>query len=302
MLRAFLYWVSQKRWLLYAIVISSVLYHSPYPSDISADAYRTLILTLIVIMLIISEAVPLPGIALLIAVLQVVFAIAEPSVVAASYMSDAVFFIMGSLMLAVAIVKQGLDARLTLVILAITGASVRSIMWGFYIISMLLTSFMGEHTIVAMLMPVALTLVRNCSDDPEEVRELTKLFLFAIVFGSILGSSGTPSGGARNAIMIEYLADFGIAKMSYAKWMVYTYPLLLLQAPIAGWVLFRSFKPKQVRLDEAVKKLKDQVGQSGKLNGQQILSIIFGTHFGHLFCPSIFIIWRQVAVHDRLAC
>ena len=143
MLRAFLYWVSQKRWLLYAIVISSVMYHLPYPSDISTDAYRTLILTLIVIILIISEAVPLPGIALLIAVLQVVFAIAEPSEVAATYMSDAVFFIMGSLMLAVAIVKQGLDARLTLVILAITGASVRSIMWGFYIIAILLTSFMG---------------------------------------------------------------------------------------------------------------------------------------------------------------
>jgi sodium-dependent dicarboxylate transporter 2/3/5 len=250
------------------------MYQAPYPAGISADGYRTIILTIIVIILIVSEAVPLPAIALLIAVLQVVFAIAEPSAVASSYMSDSVFFIMGSLMLAVAIVRQGLDSRLTLLILSITGTGVTAIMWGFFIVAMLLTSFMGEHTIVAMMLPMALTLVRNTSDDPDEVRELGKLFLFAIAYGSILGSFGTPSGGARNAIMIEYLSDFGLAKMSYSGWMAFAYPVMLIQAPLAGWFLSRTFRPKQKRLDEAVAKLKSQVGTTGELNGQQILSII----------------------------
>ncbi len=161
MLRSFLYWVYQKRWLLFAIALGTALYHLPYPGGISKDGYRTLIIAIVVVILIISEAVPLPGIALLIAVLQVTFAIAGPSQVAQSYMSDAVFFIMGSLMLAVAIVRQGLDARLTLAILTLTGPRVRSIMWGFFIIALFLTSFMGEHTIVAMLLPVAVTLIRN---------------------------------------------------------------------------------------------------------------------------------------------
>lgn len=250
------------------------MYQAPYPAGISADGYRTIILTIIVIILIVSEAVPLPAIALLIAVLQVVFAIAEPSAVASSYMSDSVFFIMGSLMLAVAIVRQGLDSRLTLLILSITGTGVTAIMWGFFIVAMLLTSFMGAHTIVAMMLPMAITLVRNTSDDPEEVQELAKLFLFAIAYGSILGSFGTPSGGARNAIMIEYLSDFGLAKMTYARWMAFAYPVMLIQAPLAGWFLSRTFRPKQKRLDEAVAKLKSQVGTTGVLNGQQILSII----------------------------
>ena len=275
MLRAFLYWVSQKRWLLIAAVIATIFYHLPYPDGISAAGYRSIILMFIVVVLIVSEAVPLPAIALLIAVLQVVFAIAEPSEVARSYASDSVFFIMGSLMLAVAIVRQGLDARLTLIILSLTGNGVKAIMWGFFLISMLLTSFMGEHTIVAMLLPVVLTLVRYTSDDADDVKELGKLFLFAIAYGSILGSFGTPSGGARNAIMIEYLSDFGLAKISYAAWMAYTYPLMLVMAPFAGVMLSRSFKPSQVRLDSAVEKLRAQVGDTGKLNGQQMLSIFF---------------------------
>ncbi|UCH10174.1 MAG: DASS family sodium-coupled anion symporter [Fidelibacterota bacterium] len=274
MLRSFLYWIYQKRWLLVAVAVGTALYHLPYPEGISKDGYRTLILAIVVVILIISEAVPLPAIALFIAVLQVTFAIAKPSEVAQSYMSDAVFFIMGSLMLAVAIVRQGLDSRLTLAILTLTGPRVRSIMWGFFVISLLLTSFIGEHTVVAMLLPVALTLIRNTSDDPDKVRGLTRMLLFALAFGSIIGSIGTPSGGARNAIMINYLSDFGLAKISYLRWMLFTYPVLLIQIPLAGWLLSRAFKPEHDRLDSAVQKLKSKVAEAGPLTGQQILAIV----------------------------
>ncbi len=274
MLRAVLYWVSQKRWLLFAAVLSFALYQLPYPQGISENGYRTINIVIIVLILIVSEAVPLPAIALLIAVLQVTFGIGEPSEVARSYMNDAVFFIMGSLMLAVAIVKQGLDARLTLGILSLTGTKVTSIMWGFFVISLLLTSFIGEHTVAAMLLPVVLTLVRNTSEDADEVKNLTLLLLFALIYGSIIGSIGTPSGGARNAIMIGYWRDFGLAQIGYLQWMTYTYPLMLAQIPIGGWILLRAFKPEQKRLDRAVRKLQAQVGRSGELTGQQLLAII----------------------------
>jgi sodium-dependent dicarboxylate transporter 2/3/5 len=273
-LRSLLYWLYQKRWLILAIAIGTLLYHLPYPDGVSKDGYRTIILTIVVIIMILTEAVPLPGIALFIAVMQVSFAIAKPSEVAQSYMSDAVFFIMGSLMLAVAIVRQGLDARLTLTVLSLTGTRVKTIMWGFFIISLLLTSFIGQHAVVSMLLPVVLTLVRNISDDEKEIPGLTMMMLFAIAFGSIIGSIGTPSGGARNAIMINYFSDFGLAKISYLRWMVFAYPVMLVQIPLAGWVLSRTFKPEATRLDDAVSKLKTKVAAAGPLTSQQILAII----------------------------
>ncbi len=290
MLRSLLYWVYQKRWLLFAAALGTVLYLLPCPDGVSREGYRTLIIAIVVVILIISEAVPLPAIALLIAVLQVTLAIAGPSEVAQSYMSDAVFFIMGSLMLAVAIVKQGLDARLTLAILSLTGTRVLAIMWGFFVISLLLTSFIGEHAVVAMLLPVALTLIRNTSEDPNEVPGLTKLLLFALAYGSIIGSIGTPSGGARNVIMINYLSDFGLAKIGYLRWMIFTYPLMLVQIPLAGWLLSRAFKPERDRLDSAVHKLKAKVTAAGPLTGQQVLAIV-------LFIV-IFLAW--VFLSDRI--
>ncbi len=67
------------------------MYHLPYPNGISPAGYRTLILGIIVISLIITEPVPLPAVALLIAVLEVAFHIAPAAEVAKTYMNDSVF-------------------------------------------------------------------------------------------------------------------------------------------------------------------------------------------------------------------
>ena len=75
--------------------------------------------------------------------MQVLLGIDEPNNVAKSFMSDAVFFIMGSLMLAVAIVSQGLDSRLALGIIKLTGNKTWSIVVGFVSISAFLSSFIG---------------------------------------------------------------------------------------------------------------------------------------------------------------
>ena len=100
------------------------------------------------------------------------------------------------------------------------------------------------------------------------------MLLFSIAYGCAIGSIGTPSGGGRNVIMIGYLSEFGYGNISYLKWMVYTYPILLLQIPLASLVLWYSFTPKQRHLDSAIRKLKVNVAKSGKLNGNQIMAIL----------------------------
>ena len=141
LIRNLLFWVQQKRWLIIIAILGTVMYQLPYPDGISHAGYRTLILSIIIISLIITEPVPLPAVALLIAVLEVAFHIAPATEVAKTYMNDSVFFIMGSLMMAVAIVHQGLDTRLALGIIRLTGNKVKNIVLGFTCISALLTSF-----------------------------------------------------------------------------------------------------------------------------------------------------------------
>jgi len=268
-----LYWVTRKRWLIAAFSISLFLFYIPSPEFLSPEAHRTLIIVVITLILIIGEVIPLPAVAILILILEVVLEIDTPNGVAKSFMSDAVFFIMGSLMMAVAIVSQGLDKRLALGIIKLTGNKTWRIVFGFVAISSILSSFIGEHTVAAMMLPVALTLIRNTSDDQKTVHRLSTILLFSIAYGCAMGSIGTPSGGGRNVIMIGYISEFGLGNISYLDWIKYAYPMLLLEIPIAVALLWMTFKPDQRILDSAVRKLKVKVTKTGEITGNQIMAI-----------------------------
>ena len=268
-----LYWVTRKRWLIAAFGISLFLFYIPSPVSLSPEAHRTLIIVVIMFILIIGEVIPLPAVAILILILEVVLGIDTPNGVAKSFMSDAVFFIMGSLMMAVAIVSQGLDKRLALGIIKLTGNKTWRIVFGFVAISAILSSFIGEHTVAAMMLPVALTLIQNTSDDQKTIDHLSSILLFSIAYGCAIGSIGTPSGGGRNVIMIGYISEFGLGNISYLDWIKYAYPMLLLEIPIAVALLWMTFKPDQRILDSAVRKLKVKVTKTGAITGNQIMAI-----------------------------
>nr|AGO87984.1 anion transporter [uncultured bacterium FPPP_13C3] len=270
----YLFWVSRKKWLIITFFLSIGLFYLPTPEGLSSEGHRTLIIVVTTLILIVSESIPLPAVAILILIMEVTLGVDSPDGVAASFMSDAVFFIMGSLMLAVSIVHQGLDKRLALAIINITGNKTINITFGFVTVSALMSSFIGEHTVAAMMLPVVLALIKNAGLDTNKATKLSTLLLFSIAYGCALGSIGTPSGGGRNVIMIGYLSEFGLGDISYLEWMKYTYPMLLIEIPIAVTVLWLTFTPKQKSLDTAIRKLKVNVAKSGKLSGKQLMAIL----------------------------
>ena len=268
-----LFWVTRKKWLILAFLLSISFFYIPSPEGLTPEGHRTLIIVLVALVLIISESIPLPAVAILILIMEVILGVDTADGVASSFMSDAVFFIMGSLMLAVSIVYQGLDKRLALGVINITGNKTWRIVLGFVTISALLSSFIGEHTVAAMMLPVALALIRNAGLETGKPTRLSTVLLFSIAYGCAIGSIGTPSGGGRNVIMIGYLSEFGMAELSYLTWMKFAYPMLLLEIPIAAIVLWYTFTPSQKIMDSAVRKLKVQVAKTGDLTVNQFMAI-----------------------------
>ena len=228
----------------------------------------------VALILIISESIPLPAVAILILIMEVILGVDTADGVASSFMSDAVFFIMGSLMLAVALVNQGLDKRLALSVINVTGNKTWRIVLGFVTISAFLSSFVGEHTVAAMMLPVALALIRNAGLSTSKGTTLSTLLLFSIAYGCAIGSIGTPSGGGRNVIMIGYLAEFGMGTISYLDWMKFAYPMLIIEIPIVTLILWYTFTPEQKIMDSSVRKLKVKVAKTGKLTANQILAMV----------------------------
>ena len=260
--------------LILSFLLSISFFYVPSPDGLSPEGHRTLIIVLVALILIISESIPLPGVAILILIMEVILGVDTADGVASSFMSDAVFFIMGSLMLAVSLVHQGLDKRLALLVINITGNKTWSIVLGFVGISAFLSSFIGEHTVGAMMLPVALALIRNAGLSTTQATKLSTLLLFSIAYGCAIGSIGTPSGGGRNVIMIGYLSEFGMAEISYLEWMKFAYPMLIIEIPIVALVLWFTFTPEQKMIDSSVRKLKVKVAKTGKLTANQIMAII----------------------------
>ena len=240
-------WVLRRRWIFVSFAAGAVLLSLPTPPGLSIMGMRTLSLVVSAFILFLTEAVPLPAVALLIAIFEVLLGIAEPGAVAQSFMSDSVFFIMGSLMLAAALVKQNLDKRIALAILRFTGPRVENIVVGMVGISALIASIIGEHTVAAMMLPVGVTLISFSDNDRRKVKNLGILIMLSIAYGAMIAGIGTPSGGARNAIMLAYWKQlFGI-HVSYFRWMEYAYPMVIIQVPLVASLLYRTFRPEKVR-------------------------------------------------------
>ena len=267
-------YIWKRRWFIITMIFGFLFMAAPTPAGLSHDGQIVLVMSLMATVLFITEPVPLPSVALMIVIGQVTLLGLDSTKVASSLMTDSVLFIMGSLMLAVAVVKQKLDKRIALAIVRITGTSVFWISFGITAVCGVLASFIGEHTVAAMMLPVGVTLISLTSTDAKKVKNLAAVLLLSISYGCAIAGIGTPSGGARNAIMIGYWKEFFYDPanpetrrflMDYLTWMLYAYPMFLVQLPIVSALLFWTFKPEYRDLSRAVARLRTQVMMDGPL-------------------------------------
>ncbi|MBC8269380.1 MAG: DASS family sodium-coupled anion symporter [Rhodospirillaceae bacterium] len=264
------------------MMVGALMLYMPLPEGLNHDGLVVLTMSVVATILFVTEPVPLPTVALMIICAQVLLLGMDSTDVAKSLMTDSVLFIMGSLMLAVAVVKQKLDKRIAWWLVRITGTKTSNICFGISVTSGLLASFIGEHTVAAMMLPVGITLITLTSDDPRKVRNLAAVLLFSIAYGASIAGIGTPSGGARNAIMIGYWKEFFFNPtdpesyhfiVDYIKWMTFAYPMFLLQLPFVTLILFMTFKPEYKDLSRAVVKLRAQVEAEGAMKRGDWMSI-----------------------------
>ena len=292
---SFFFYLVQRRWFFIALAVGAIMINLPLPEGLSRAGLIVLTMSIVATILFITEPIPLPTVALLIIVGQILLLDLESTKVAKTLMNDSVLFIMGSLMLAVAVVKQKLDKRIAFFIVRMTGTKTSHICVGISAVCGILASFIGEHTVAAMMLPVGLTLITLTSDDPRAVRRLAAVILFSISYGCSIAGIGTPSGGARNAIMIGYWREFFFDPtnpetrrflVDYVSWMIYAYPMFLIQLPFMSMILLYTFKPEHRNLSRAVVKLRAQIQENGPMNSRDwmtiilFLMILFGWIFG----------------------
>ncbi|MBU0755615.1 MAG: DASS family sodium-coupled anion symporter [Planctomycetes bacterium] len=229
-----------------------------------------------VVLCFLTEAMPLPGVAFCIGLILVFSGIVSRKDVASLFWSDACWFIMGSLMFAAAFVKTGVDKRICLLIFRVLAKP--SIGWITAILILVISpaaSFISDHALAAIFLPIAIILYNNSltGRTPED-HELAKMLMITIAMACNIGGFGSPSGGARNVIMMTYMEDMFGYTMGYGQWMIFGMPFVLIMMPIL-WLLIRwRFKPKIRDLGPALDSLKWDINHMGGWDRKQIIAVV----------------------------
>ena len=229
-----------------------------------------------VVLCFLTECIPLPGVAFCIGLILVFTGVTSRKEVAMLYWDDACWFIMGSLMFAAAFVKTGVDKRVCLMMFKkLAVPNVRWITLIFFIIIAPLAAFISDHALAAMFLPIGMLLYQNSltKDIPEDP-ELGKMLMIAIAMACNIGGPGAPSGGARNVIMMTYLADMFGLDIGYFQWITYCFPFLFVMIPVTWLMVNWRFKPAVTSLAPAMNHLQNEISRMGGWNRKQIIALI----------------------------
>ena len=218
-----------------------------------------------------TEAVPLPAVALSIGLIQLFFGITEPTRIVSTYAHDAVWFIAGSLALGATFIKYGVDKRIGMVVINAAGTNIRRLIIGLLLGTSLPAAFIGEHAVAGMYLPIAIALY-TLTDKEVSCPRLGKLLTITIAFGCMMGGPMSPTGGARNAIMIGFLSDVGV-DVSFVQWLSMGVFYTVFMVLCMSFILPILFKPEVTDLTKAVTVLKADLQKHGKMTRQQWLVV-----------------------------
>ena len=217
-----------------------------------------------------TEALPIGGTVVVVAVLMFAFHILPVNKIPNAFVNDAVFFIIGILAVAVGVGKTGLDKRIGLLLLSrIKSASAFAFI--FFPVLAVFAGFLSAHALVALLVPVMMGIYKaTCTaHGVKQDRVLAVFLLLGVCFTANVGGPASPAAGARNAIMMGYLADAGLP-IGFDEWMKYGMPLVPVLALAVGAYMYIRYKPKltvkDVNPSEVVKR---EVAKLPKFGGRE---------------------------------
>jgi len=216
--------------LLAGIVISLLLYFVN-PFQVSESAARVLAVAGLMITWWVTEALPMPVVALLPLILFPLLQINTIKATASSYGNEVIFLFMGGFMLGLAIEKWNLHRRIALNIVRLTGTSGDRIVLGFILATGLLSMWLSNTATTMMMFPIALSVVhvmKENNDGKGNFQHFNLCLMLAIAYASNFGGIATIIGTPPNVQFVGYFEKKYNTSIDFLEWMLLCTPLALL--------------------------------------------------------------------------
>lgn len=242
--------------LLYAI--------DPFRLDHSSSLLLGVALTMIVSW--VTEALPMPVVALIPLFAFPLLRIQPIDVVSKAYANPVIFLFLGGFVLGLGIEKWGLHRRIALRIIRFTGSSGDRIVLGFIFATAFISLWLSNTATTMMMFPIALSVIQVLKQKKELTGNLSHFsitLMLAIAYASNLGGIGTIIGTPPNVAYVGYIEkQIPGLQVGFMNWMLLCLPIALLLILALYWVMVKWLYPNHIRSSAAMDAVIDSEWQA----------------------------------------
>ncbi|HEX6333503.1 MAG TPA: DASS family sodium-coupled anion symporter [Flavisolibacter sp.] len=239
-------------------VVAAFLFFLWNPFDVSPGAGRVVAVGFLMIWLWVTEALPMPVVALLPLFVFPLLGIASIDKTAASYANKVIFLFMGGFMLGLAIEKWNLHRRIALNIVRFTGTSGNRVILGFIIATGLISMWLSNTATTMMMFPIALSVIHVMNgnqQDPKGFRNFSASLMIAIALASNFGGISTIIGTPPNVAYAAYINAKTGAPVEFSKWLLLCMPLAMLLLGLLYMVMVKWVYPNHMKSDASTRMM-----------------------------------------------
>ena len=273
-----------KRWIYIAISVLALILvkNITFPAALTTvegasltpqgqDALAVLVFALL---LWITEAIPFHFTGLLSLVLLTLFGVDSfNKIISVGFGNNNVIFFIGVFILSAFINKSGLGKRIVNCCLSVTGNQTKFILLGFLTVGALLSMWISNMAVAAMLMPLATALLKEEGLKPLESK-FGKGLLISVAWGSMIGGLGTPAGNGPNPLAIGFMQDMAGVQVSFLDWMIYGVPITLVLIPISWGILLLVFRPEIKQLKKSTEEIRREARNQPPLTRDEKVTLV----------------------------
>ena len=243
--------------LVAGIVFSLALFFFN-PLALDARAAKTLAIAALMVTWWVTEAVPMPVVALLPLVLFPLLGISRLEEAANPYAHPVIFLFMGGFMLGLAIEKWNLHRRIALSIVRLTGTSGDRIVLGFILATGLLSMWLSNTATTMMMFPIALSVIHVMKENHKgqgNIKYFSLTLMLAIAYASNLGGIATIIGTPPNVAYVGHIREKFNYEIGFVNWMLICTPLSILLLISLYLVMVKWLFPNRIHSDISTRQL-----------------------------------------------
>jgi solute carrier family 13 (sodium-dependent dicarboxylate transporter), member 2/3/5 len=256
------------------------LYALPTPENLTPEGHRFLALLTTVVLLWVTEAIPIGVTALLAGAGLIVFKITPANDAWAPFASPAVMFVLMIIMFGVVLNEVGLAQRLMYHLLKFAGTRIKRLSFILALGCTMMATVFHDATVTVIMVFAFVPVFMAMGMRPGQGHTLPKFFIILIPLASSAGGFGTLLGGGRNPLAMEILQVFTEKSPKFAEavtvgfmeYIIIQFPICLLTALATWGALWLIFRPKEKELVGV--KLEDPGPMSGKEKGVLAIFVV----------------------------